>query len=1195
VFRPGVEIVLNAVVPVNGKTTKVLIVEGSKQQLAAASYAPKGWAIYGVAGCWNWTHADFTCFEGYEVVVIFDGDLRGNRQVWDGAEALSENLRFDGATLVKYAVLPRVEKEGLDDFLAKRPENKRASTLQRLIESAEVKLPRQPAKSAGKPKKKFFDDERGLLVETLVKAAFDDHPALLTPERSGIAPYVNGVFKIDSNGSAFEAVITGLLGEDHRPSHMAAAREAGRGYLYRNGLLLPDDPPKEPLLNCFNGMLHLLTGELLDHDPRYQSVTQIPVAWDPEAECPTYVSWLSSVIPDQADDLEEVVATMLDPSRTPTKAAFLYGPSRSGKSTLLRIVKAVAGKPNVSSTNLHQLTSDRFMVATLYGKMVNSAADLSSAHIEDISIFKQVTGDDMITANRKYGGTFEFTNRALFTFAANELPTVGETSRAYVERMKPFRFDHSFAGHEDPSIERRMMRELPGILVRWVAAHQRHMARGGYQLTNPDVQHDFDVRSDRVRQWVDERMEIHDVDGAEIPVGKGTASRELARLFNRWAEDSNGSRMGERKVLDRLRQFPGIFEGREKDSGRRVWNLTERKNGFEATFTGTSGTSGTFTATRPMRGAQFENEVSVPHGEGSSESAGTAGSAGATRLAFDLETTGKDLWSRGPDFVRIAGIRCDGGDVTCASDIAYVVELIRRSRMIIGHNIMGFDLLALARYHGLDIFELAARGAIRDTLILASLADPPEAHMTGKVERRYGLDHLGTELLGEGKHGDLKKLAKEFGGYDLIPLDDPRFLEYISGDVVVTDRLAEVLPWTPYAEREHRIAAIAAQISLNGFRVDVPALCKRRDHIREIRASRVTELQERYGLPTHTKDGKKEAAAPQNMEAGREAIRKAFEALGAPLMPKTTTGMPATSVTAMDKMIRHYGHLAGVTELATTVKELAGQRVIYETIDEHRVDDRVHPSISFRQSSGRWSVTKPGLTVMGKNGDRVYEREVFLSEPGEVLLAFDLSQVDARAVAALSQDLEYMKLFEPGRDSHTEVALRVFGDAGMRDKAKIIGHGWNYGMGIDGMVRNGVERDLAEQFDREMKISFPRLNQWKTEVRRQAEASELLDNGFGRKMRPDPVRAWTQAPALMGQGCARDIMMTGLMQLPREVLPMLRAQVHDEIVLSVPADAVEDVKDAVLEALNFEWRGVPIVAEEPKNLGRNWADCYRKE
>jgi DNA polymerase-1 len=295
----------------------------------------------------------------------------------------------------------------------------------------------------------------------------------------------------------------------------------------------------------------------------------------------------------------------------------------------------------------------------------------------------------------------------------------------------------------------------------------------------------------------------------------------------------------------------------------------------------------------------------------------------------------------------------------------------------------------------------------------------------------------------------------------------------------------------------------------------------------------------------------------------------------------------------MDKIIKRCGHLGGVIELAELAKESVTQRSVYDTVAAYLVDDRVHPMIGIRQSAGRWSVTQPGLTVLGKRNGRVVEREVFLPEPDEVLLAFDLSQIDARALAALSQDHEYVKLFRSGQDLHEQVALRVFGDAGMREDAKSTSHGWNYGLSVNGMVRNGIDRELAEQFDREMKLNFPRLCEWRTEVRRQAEAGELLDNGFGRKMRPDPVRAWTQAPALMGQGCARDLLMEGLLRLPLDIVKMIKVQVHDEILVSVPGDAVEDVTDTVLKALQFEWRGVPIIADISKP-GLNWSQCYAK-
>lgn len=69
------------------------------------------------------------------------------------------------------------------------------------------------------------------------------------------------------------------------------------------------------------------------------------------------------------------------------------------------------------------------------------------------------------------------------------------------------------------------------------------------------------------------------------------------------------------------------------------------------------------------------------------------------------------------------------------------------------------------------------------------------------------------------------------------------------------------------------------------------------------------------------------------------------------------------------------------------------------------------------------------------------------------------------------------------------------------------------------------------------------------------------------------------------------------------ILPMLRLQVHDEIVLSVPVDAVGDVRKALLAALQFEWlptsgyirgdRPIAIVADVSKPAA-TWAAAYQK-
>lgn len=589
---------------------------------------------------------------------------------------------------------------------------------------------------------------------------------------------------------------------------------------------------------------------------------------------------------------------------------------------------------------------------------------------------------------------------------------------------------------------------------------------------------------------------------------------------------------------------------------------------------------------------------------------------GVEVVALDLETgDADDLYNGGPEYIRLAGV-AHGGHPVAVIDRDNHADVfagcaVRTAGTLTGHNIMAFDLPALVNAGVLDmvtVHAMARDGRLFDALLAARHLDPPMARDHGvDADRRYGLDAVGIRYGLGGKSDAAKALAKKYGGWGAIPIDADHpdgaaFREYLVRDVelsrdVYTALMADLGGTVPdYLVREHRVAAIAAQISVNGFRVDVPELQRKVDEINALKAESLKLLAARYGLPLHDAKGKA-YKAPLGTKAGKYALEKAFREAGATSVWTTgKTGQIDVSADHMRHIADEYGYLPKVVELARLVYRIVGARTVYETVANNLVGDRVHPRVSFKQATGRWSLTKPGLTVMGKRGGRHVERNVFLPDPGGVILTADLSQVDMRAVAGLSQDQAYIDMLKQD-DPHTEIAIALFGDASRRSDAKAIGHGWNYGRGIRAISESqDIEPSLVRQFDTSMRERFGRLVEWQGEVRALAESGALLDNGFGRPMRPDPQRAHTQGPALMGQGAARDIMMTGLLNLADrypETLPMLRAQVHDEIVLSVPRDVADDVAKAVVECLTFEWRGVPITADAGP-LGGSWGACYEK-
>lgn len=553
----------------------VLIVEGTCQTVAAAAYAPEDSWVFGMFGCWGWSSEkipvpDLAIVADRDVVVAMDADYATNRSVWDAAKALQEAVRAEGARTIRFVHLPTGGKTGLDDYLGSRPMERRADVLARLMRDSKIeKFPvsRQPKAKRQDDNHEIFGDT-GLLTDRASKLLRERAPMLLTNDEK-IAVYQNGVFK--RSDLAFTGLAGDLMGDNYRTHYRSTLAEYLSGVLYTSGDILPDYSDA-PMLNCANGMLNLISGEFVDHDPSYRSSAQIPVEWDPEATCPTYEKWLAESAPGQVDDLEETVSTMLDPSRTPAKAVFLFGPSRSGKSTFLRLTQRMAGSDNLSSVTLHQLVENRFMSANVYGRMLNVASDIPAAHLEDISIFKMMTGEDPIQADRKNGKQFSFINRALFAFSANALPTVGEASNAYISRIKPFLFPHSFEGAEDPTIEARMVEELPGILVRWVRAYNRLIKRGRVLPTDETVQKEFVRQSDRVRQFVEECCEIVPADDSSIPAkwtGAMSNGTELAKALKEWAEANNTRAIGRNKLMERIFTMEGVVKVREAGGKRR--------------------------------------------------------------------------------------------------------------------------------------------------------------------------------------------------------------------------------------------------------------------------------------------------------------------------------------------------------------------------------------------------------------------------------------------------------------------------------------------------------------------------------------------------------------------------------------------------------------------------------------------------
>jgi DNA polymerase I len=565
-------------------------------------------------------------------------------------------------------------------------------------------------------------------------------------------------------------------------------------------------------------------------------------------------------------------------------------------------------------------------------------------------------------------------------------------------------------------------------------------------------------------------------------------------------------------------------------------------------------------------------------------------------IPLDIETGSADDVYRLPagsrDYVKLLGVGRD------AYTSWRVPPTDRTHYATVNGNF--FDFPVLDRHVGIPVEQTIPFS--RDLRLAAFQNDPPTSYQTsrGPGYKRYSMDALAERYLGDTRKSDLgKELAREYGGWDLIPVDEPRFHEYLRADLDVTRRLNEAIPFDPYEEREAWVSTVTARTTLNGFRVDVDGLTKRVEQLGE-RLDAGKALLASYGFPLTNKAGRP-AAAPQRTRAGKEAFTVALREAGFPVdaWPLGKDGTLSLSKETMAHALEHaQAHVPGAVTVIEAVSDLNGVRNSAQNLLNNTHHGRVHYSFEPFQATGRWSC---GLTVL-KKGVADSERQYLLPEGGHVVVTIDLDQIDIRAVAAHSQDLALIALLnDPDRDIHTEIAEM----SGVpRKQAKTLDLGWLYGRSANAMAQMpGMDRESAQRVCSYMSHAFPGVVAYQARMRERGESGALLDNGFGRRLRVDQERAYTQSVAMIGQSTTREFIAEGLLDLARrapEMLPMLRVLVHDEVVASVPEKDAEECARILQDCLSRPWAppggsnpvNVSAGQGKPFTFGKHWNELY---
>jgi putative DNA primase/helicase len=208
------------------------------------------------------------------------------------------------------------------------------------------------------------------------------------------------------------------------------------------------------IVNVKNGLLNIFTGELKEHTPEHLSTIQLPVNYDPNAECPQTEKFLSDVIQDpfKLKEFLKFWAYILLKDCRYEKGVMFVGGGSNGKSVLIKLIEAHEGPENCSHVSLHDIGGDdHFAIAGLWGKTLNTYADLRSDKIKSSGNLKTIMSGDSIEAQHKFKPRFKFRNFAKIVYSANSPPETDDNTYVFYRRWLIIPFDRTFVNTADPN------------------------------------------------------------------------------------------------------------------------------------------------------------------------------------------------------------------------------------------------------------------------------------------------------------------------------------------------------------------------------------------------------------------------------------------------------------------------------------------------------------------------------------------------------------------------------------------------------------------------------------------------------------------------------------------------------------------------------------------------------------------------
>ena len=227
------------------------------------------------------------------------------------------------------------------------------------------------------------------------------------------------------------------------------------------------------IFNCKNGIYDFSVNEFVPHSDKFLISKMGGVTYDKEAQCPNWEKFINKIFQGDIELISWIqvyLGSCLVNSVTDSVLVSFYGKGANGKSTIIRVMKAILEEYAVNTSNKilvgNKYTSDEmYSLALLKGSRLVLASEIEKGQCMAEGRIKELTSSEELQARHIYGRPFSYRPTFKIILCTNYKLQVKGTDDGIWRRIITVPFNYSFVGAERDNLyfENKLVPELSGI------------------------------------------------------------------------------------------------------------------------------------------------------------------------------------------------------------------------------------------------------------------------------------------------------------------------------------------------------------------------------------------------------------------------------------------------------------------------------------------------------------------------------------------------------------------------------------------------------------------------------------------------------------------------------------------------------------------------------------------------------------